>query len=136
MSPVEQIVSNISATLCTSCSPLPPHSSLSPSLSFQIMSRNSYPTPSRHRPISIHKPRTRQENSTNLIFRMTLKKQHIHHPNLVHISMPLKLLPHLRPQRRNRNIERIHRLDFRCLFDTSSALLSHSHTIPPRIFPD
>lgn len=42
---------------------------------------------------------------------MALKKQHIDHRQLIHISMPLELLPHLRAQRRRRDVERVHGLD-------------------------
>lgn len=46
---------------------------------------------------------------------MTIKQQNIHRLQLIHISMPLKFLSNFGSNFRHGHIERIHRLDFRCL---------------------
>lgn len=47
-----------------------------------------------------------------LILHMTLEDQHIHHRQLLHKSMPLKLLPYFGPKRGYGHIEGVHCLDF------------------------
>jgi hypothetical protein len=42
---------------------------------------------------------------------MALEQEHIHHSNLIHISVPLELLPHLRSESRNRHVEGVHGLN-------------------------
>jgi len=46
---------------------------------------------------SVPGPQLKTKGPTNLIFRMTLKQQDIHHIKLIDKSVPLKFLPHLRP---------------------------------------
>lgn len=57
----------------------------------------------------------RRSYQTYLILGMTSKQQRIHHRQLVHKPMPLKLLPNFGSDSRNRYIERIYRLNLRCL---------------------
>lgn len=62
------------------------------------------------------------KKATHLKLLMTIKQQNIHRLQLIHISMPLKFLSNFGSNFRHGHIERIHRLDFRCL------LYPHTHT--------
>lgn len=55
------------------------------------------------------------KKATHLKLLMTIKQQNIHRLQLIHISMPLKFLSNFGSNFRHGHIERIHRLDFRCL---------------------
>lgn len=62
-----------------------------------------------------------KKRDTHLKLLMTIKQQNIHRLQLIHISMPLKFLSNFGSNFRHGHIERIHRLDFRCL------LYPHTH---------
>lgn len=83
-----------------------------PSFSFSF----SFPLPS---PAPTPPQKTKR---THLKLLMTIKQQNIHRLQLIHISMPLKFLSNFGSNFRHGHIERIHRLDFRCL------LYPHTHT--------
>lgn len=67
-------------------------------------------------------PKRTAKKATHLKLLMTIKQQNIHRLQLIHISMPLKFLSNLGSNFRHGHIERIHRLDFRCL------LYPHPHS--------
>lgn len=67
-------------------------------------------------------PPKSKRKDTHLKLLMTIKQQNIHRLQLIHISMPLKFLSNFGSNFRHGHIERIHRLDFRCL------LYPHTHT--------
>ena len=56
-----------------------------------------------------------------LKLRMAMKKQHIHHRQLINISMSLKLLPYFRSYLRDRHIKRVHLLDLGRLASSSQS---------------
>ena len=60
-----------------------------------------------------------------LELRMAMKKQHIHHRQLIDISMSLELLPYFRSHLRDRHVERVHLLDLGRL--TSFPSQQHEH---------
>lgn len=77
------------------------------------------PPPPSHPPSP--SPKRTAKKATHLKLLMTIKQQNIHRLQLIHISMPLKFLSNFGSNFRHGHIERIHRLDFRCL-------LYHTHT--------
>lgn len=79
------------------------------------------PTAYIHLPSPSPSPKRKEKKATHLKLLMTIKQQNIHRLQLIHISMPLKFLSNLGSNFRHGHIERIHRLDFRCL-------LYHTHT--------
>ena len=48
---------------------------------------------------------------TYLELLMAVEQQHVDRLELRNISVPLKLLPHLGPDRRDRHVQRVHLLD-------------------------
>jgi hypothetical protein len=65
---------------------------------------------------------------------VTVEQQHIHRLELIHVSMPLELLPHLRPKCRYGHVERVHGLHLGSLYSSSQHLAHGSVCCPlPRV---